>query len=208
VFNVRLQDLGFDLGDKMKKLALLLVLCGLLMGPVVAQDDDTKGQFYLGYIYNHMKPSEKIEEQGLYLNDSLNLNGFNAGGDIHLGGNSVTDSISLAFDLGGTFSNRDSHDDSRLDVYTGTVGPQFTSRKHKHLHPFVRALFGVSFLKSTFNSVKGDDLGLAFIGGGGLDIRAGKHFAWRMVSVDYVMLRHHSTRLDNFRVGTAIVFPF
>ena len=86
-------------------------------------------------------------------------------------------------------------------------GPQYKFNKNSKIQPFIRALFGVTHQKNRsgqfFNSVGGTNPGgtdqpfettrlednfTAFTagGGGGLDIKINKHFAIRVIQVDYL----------------------
>lgn len=189
----------------MKKLLLLLVVGTLSAVPAMAQFE-TRGEFFAGYAFDRMDVVDV--DLGPIRPGGFNLNGFNLQGGKTLGTNSVTDSISLVFDFGAYYSDIEPFEQTGLDIYTLTAGPQFTNRSHRYLHPFVRALFGVSHVRSEVSAVKGDDTGFAFIAGGGLDIRFKEHFALRLVQLDYLLMRHYSENLNNFRVVTGVVFPF
>ena len=93
-------------------------------------------------------------------------------------------------------------------VYTVTAGPQFTNRSHKVLQPFVRALFGVSYIDGDLGAGVKDDLGFAFIAGGGLDVKVSPGMALRIAQLDYLGMRHNSVLINNFRFGAGVSFLF
>jgi len=72
--------------------------------------------------------------------------------------------------------------------------------------PFGEALFGVGHV-STGNFLSTSDTSLATAVGGGLDYKVIRILALR-AEADYVQTRFFSTRQDNFRLSTGVVFRF
>lgn len=97
--------------------------------------------------------------------------------------------------------------------YTGLVGPEFSYRGNSRIRPFAHALFGFTKVKADdmdvsyssrrdwiYNGEASDweeytgtitgklegDTSFAMALGGGLDIKAGKHAAIRLIQVDYL----------------------
>jgi hypothetical protein len=196
----------------MKRILVALTLLFVFAVPAAAQNAETRGEFFAGYVFNRMDSGAFLEDLGLVLGEgrpgALNLNGLNLSVGVALGDNSVTDTVSLVFDFGGYFSDIGPSENTDLNIYTLAAGPQLTNRKHRYFHPFVRALFGISYVKGEVNDIDTDNTGFVFICGGGVDIRSGDHFAFRMVQLDYMLMRHVDTNVHNFRVATGVAFPF
>ena len=195
----------------MKRTILLLILLLLAAAPLSAQSKPAKGHFFAGYAFTRVDAEGKLDSEfNIPDMGNLNMNGFNVAFGVNVGNSSVTDDFSITFDIGGYFDRLDSidADNTYLRLWTLTVGPQFTSRRHEMLHPFVRALVGLSYLDTKLDGAKENDLGFAFIGGGGLDIQMGEVAAWRVLQVDYLLARHASENLSSFRFATGIAFNF
>ena len=86
-------------------------------------------------------------------------------------------------------------------AFTYLVGPRFTKR-YDRFEPFVHALFGGGHI----HGVGGTNDGWAGKFGGGLDIKAEKHVAFRVIQIDYFRYRSDRFRLNNatFTVGVKI----
>jgi hypothetical protein len=179
--------------------------------PILAQNFETKGEFFGGYVFNRLDSAAFLGDLGLSLGKqpgALNVNGFNVSVGKTLGDNTVTDTISLVVDFGGYYSDLEPFESTGLDIYTLTAGPQFTNRKHRYLHPFVRALFGISHVRAEIGDRDAEDTGFAFITGGGVDIRFSKHVAFRLAQLEFMLLRLGSENINSLRVATGIVIPF
>jgi hypothetical protein len=88
----------------------------------------------------------------------------------------------------------------RRSLVTYIVGPRFTKRSStSKVEPFVHALIGGGHL----TGFSGSTNGWAGKFGGGLDIKAGKHIAIRVIQIDYYRYHGHlpltqpKQRLDN-----------
>ena len=155
----------------MKRISIALLVSGLFvlcLSSLWAQPRREQGaEFFAGYALNRMDYGGFIEDANWYgSKDTVNFNGFDVTFDKYLVHTSATDTIGIAVDVGGYFGKpKVSVSGDNLRIYTATVGPQFTNRSHKYLQPFVRAMFGVSYIDGDFGAGIENDLGFAFIGG-------------------------------------------
>jgi len=94
----------------------------------------------------------------------------------------------------------------KRSAFTYLIGPRFTKRSEKNkLEPFVHALFGGA--SAGGGGETANAFAMAF--GGGLDVNAGNHLAWRMVQADWLLFRSGGeTDKKNVRVSTGLVFRF
>ena len=107
----------------------------------------------------------------------------------------------------GTFS-------SQRDQYFLLGGLQLRAGNEKRVRPFAQALFGVSLFRGFTSDIRAsgnvytfdDATSFAMALGGGLDLRAGKRIAVRLIQFDYTPTFFGSGRQDNFRISTGIVF--
>jgi hypothetical protein len=85
-------------------------------------------------------------------------------------------------------------------MYTYMVGPTLSARTER-VTPFVGGA-SAGGEGETANA-----FAMAF--GGGLDVNAGNHLAWRMVQADWLLFRSGGeTDKKNVRVSTGLVFRF
>lgn len=115
-----------------------------------------------------------------------------------------------------------------------TAGPRFTYRNHSRFTPFAQVLFGGAFSSASVPVIGSilppgvilpptgaivarlttSDSGFAMFAGGGLDIKMGKHFAFRPIGADYYLARVNSlltgntSNRNNFRYTAGINFLF
>jgi hypothetical protein len=171
-------------------------------GVSLRAQDDNCGEFFVGYAFNRM------DLQDVGINNSLggwNTNGVNVSIGGHLGQTAVTDSISIVGDIGAYYGQLY---DETVMIYTATAGPQFTNRRHRVLHPFVRALLGVSYIDGDLGGGLDDGAGFAFTLGGGFDAKLSKSVGLRMAQLDFVGMRHNSVMIKNFRFATGLAFTW
>ena len=188
----------------------LIIICCVFSLAVVGlsaqSKDDNCGEFFIGYALNRMDLQGALDDRGI--RNSLggwNSNGVNVQVGGHVGHTSVTDSISIMADVSAYYGKLYGE---RVMTYTATVGPQFTNRSHKVLHPFVRALFGVSHIDGDLGGGIKDSTGFAFILGGGFDAKLSKNFGLRLAQLDFVGMRHESVTIKNFRFATGLAFTW
>jgi opacity protein-like surface antigen len=87
-------------------------------------------------------------------------------------------------------------------AFSYVFGPKIAFRSSSRATPFVEALFGGARLSGGGSSTNGFAMAI----GGGLDVKAGNHFAIRIAQGDYVMTRFSGVRTNNFRFAAGIVF--
>jgi hypothetical protein len=81
-------------------------------------------------------------------------------------------------------------------------GPEVSLRRH--YSPFAHILIGGAHLsQGSCNSAS-----FATEIGGGVDLKVGRKFSWRIAEFDYLPTYFHHGRQDNFRLGTSLVFRF
>jgi opacity protein-like surface antigen len=85
-------------------------------------------------------------------------------------------------------------------------GPRLSTSIGK-FRPFVEALVGVGHVSASATGVSNSNTSLATALGGGLDYRIIHGIAWRFQG-DYLQTRFFSSRQDNARISTGIVFNF
>lgn len=187
-----------------------IIFCCVLSLTVVGVDaqskDDNCGEFFVGYALNRVNLQDALHDTGI--NNDLggwNSNGMNVSLGGHVGHTGVTDSISIVGDFGAYYGRLY---DERVMIYTATAGPQFTNRKHRVLHPFVRALFGVSYIDGDLGGGLKDGAGFAFILGGGFDAKLSKGVGLRIAQLDFVGMHHESVTIKNFRFATGLAFTW
>ena len=187
-----------------------IIFCSIVSLAIVSVNaqhyDDNCGEFFVGYAFNRVDLEDALNDSGV--NNSLggwNTNGVNVSVGGHIGHTGVTDSISIVGDFGAHYGQLWGE---RVMIYTAAAGPQFTNRKHKILHPFVRALFGVSYIDGDMGGGLKDDVGFAFILGGGFDAKLGKQVALRVAQLDFVGMRHNSVTVKSFRFATGLALTW
>ena len=182
------------------------VVCLVIVGVNAQSKDDNCGEFFVGYALNRVDLQDALHDAGI--NNQLggwNSNGVNVSVGGHIGHTGVTDSISIVGDFGAYYGKLYG---DRVLIYTATAGPQFTNRKHEFLHPFDRALFGVSHIDGDLGGGFKDETGFAFILGGGFDAKLGKNIGLRIVQLDFVGMRHNSVTIKNLRFATGLAFSW
>jgi hypothetical protein len=123
-----------------------------------------------------------------HVDPSFSANGWNA---------AVTGNITRWFGVKADFSGSYRGGEG---LYTYMVGPVVTLRT-KRVSPFVHALFGGASLAGNGS--------FASAVGGGLDLNASEHIAWRLVQADWLFLRRGGeTDRGGGRISTGIVFRF
>jgi hypothetical protein len=187
----------------MRRLSCVLAL-SLLFGFAAAAQE--KADVFLGYSYARQTFGSTIS--------SFNMNGgvaqiaaypwswFGLVGEFGAYTNSSIRSIG-SVPVGGT-------------EYTYMFGPRIAFR-HGPLQPYVQGLVGGDSLNAAMRNAVGTTTGNSFAMaiGGGVDLRASKHFAIRLGQVDYFLTRLNSPlpansafNQNNFRYSGGIVFRF
>jgi hypothetical protein len=120
----------------------------------------------------------------------------------------------------GTESGTVTNVQTKIDVYTYTVGPQFTMRIGR-VAPFAHLLAGIAHTNQSVSehapnvnfSVSDRSNGFAGIAGGGLDIETTRFLAIRIIQADYNYIRFDSFGVKGLhsnavRIGTGLVLRF
>lgn len=194
----------------------LLLLCALVaIFPVFAQaqDDDSRGEFFIGYSVLQADTTVSNEDVDLSSfnftnNDRIRYNGVNAAGtgyitrrfgitgdfSFHQKSQDFTLPSSTIIGTGGNFSVRD-------QVYTLLAGPQYKFKNSSRVEPFVRAMAGIAHSRTRLNSgnltlgnsaenfagqlFNDSTTDFALGIGGGLDVKVSDRIAIRAIQVDY-----------------------
>lgn len=181
---------------------IVTILCGV-SGAFAA--DAPRVEFFGGYSYFHLNGAdpEGVNAHGWNTSLAGNVNpwlGFVADFSGH------RDSLSFAEPVFGSFS-------SDRDINLFLFGPRFTLRKSERVQPFAHVLAGVARadIRTSLASLGpfGATLNaFASAAGGGLDVRAGDHFAIRALQADYVYTRFGDQGQNSVRLSFGVVFRF
>jgi len=172
-------------------LAVLIILPVVMPSRALAQEA-ARLDVFGGYSYRW------LDSQTFGYANRSNLNGWNA---------TVTGNITLKL---GAFLDVSGHYGNQMDVYTYTLGPQYTWRRDRSRF-FARGLFGKSQTRvnipqptrSYFESV-----GRAFGGGGGFDYDFSPRITIRVFQADYLRTDTFGATQSDVRVSTGLVFHF
>jgi len=179
-------------------------------------EDTPGGELFLGYSYLRLNTATG---QPVTVHENFD---FIPGAVGSLRGN-ITNHFGFTAEGGGYIL----HDVGKIDseVYTFLFGPHFRFPHHRFT-PFIHALVGGARLTTSvsssappgfksdavfFNPSPRHENQFAVDGGGGLDMKAGRHLAIRLFQVDYLYTRFHdfhNDRQDNLRASGGLVFRF
>jgi hypothetical protein len=189
----------------MQKIILITFAFMLLAGFASAQVP-TSGNIFVGYSFYSASPSSL----NLATGGRPNLNGWE--GSLE---GKVLPWVGIVADISGHYGSQsfqifppgpgpltETVSGHETDVM---FGPRLSFSVGK-FRPFGEAMFGVGHV-STGNYSSNSDTSLATALGGGLDYKILRIFALR-AEADYVQTRFFSTRQDNFRLSTGVVFRF
>jgi len=163
----------------MRQLIIVAISIAAFVVPALGQQETPSVEVFGGYQFSHFTPS-------------INANGWNT---------AVTGNVNRWFgitgDVSGSYKNGG-------HMYTYMVGPTLSARTER-VTPFVHALFG----GASAGGGEGSANAFAMAFGGGLDVNAGNHLAWRMVQADWLLFRSGGeTDKKNVRVSSGLVFRF
>lgn len=188
---------------------VLFLLVAFILAPASLKAQNYKTEIFGGYQYA----------------DFARLNSF-AGGEPNIKGNGFTLSGSRALikwfgvkaDFSGAFGT-DSHAASILNgpvhLFTYTFGPVISAKAANRIRPFAEFLVG-GYHQSSLPGLGNND-GLAILAGGGVDVRARRHLALRLLEIDWLETRVHTPSSGtppfpvgdkNFRLSTGLTFRF
>jgi hypothetical protein len=192
--------------------ALLLNCCAL--SPLRAQSADDapprRNEFFAGYSFNSADINtltvapERTGQHGLNLAYTRY----------------VTKRVGLTFDASAhlkrdNFNFNNLNFERKRDQYHFLGGVQFKSRHSaRRVAPFAHVLAGGALFRGFASSrtqagntfLIDDATSFALAVGGGLDVRAGRHFDIRLIQADYLPTFFGSTRQDNLRLSFGVVF--
>ena len=189
----------------MKTLGMFLALSMVVTLPLSAQDSFPRAEVFAGYSFLH----DGVTGQ--------NLNGWGAS----LSG-SLTKHLGATADFSGAYGSVPYQYVCTLPVPPGCpappqvlndyhflAGPRFTLRTPK-VTPFAEALFGIANLR---RQDLGSRTSFAMGFGGGVDIALKRHFAYRLIQVDYIPTKRPATGTgggwdSEVRIQTGLVLRF
>lgn len=198
------------------KVTTIFILVFVLVASAVAIGQESKAEVFGGWQFMSLDTKGIIDRQNV-------VKGWDA--DLAL---KLNKNVAIVGDFSGSYKDLGSVSDplfgtagAKLHVHNILFGPRFSVRAGR-VTPFAEVLVGVArtSVKATVSSVDASTTtnGLGFAVGGGLDINAGRHFAFRLAKFDYMMNRinFNSSTLDlsvnenlnHFRVATGIVLKF
>jgi hypothetical protein len=206
----------------MKKVAGILLLVAIFCLPALAQDKDgwktfktrpTKSRLELGggLLYRSFG---NIASTGASTGTQLNTLGWSSYADYRF-----LRWLSVAGDLSGSYHL--SSENGNTQIYTLMVGPQFYPFGHDHkITPFGHVLLGRGFYgydlesQGGFNHFSHWDNGLAWMAGGGLDMKFKKRWRIRLIEVDYEETKFGTAGTSgtssegNYRVSVGLIYRF
>jgi opacity protein-like surface antigen len=192
----------------MRNFLALTVFVGFLSLPLWAQDNP-KAEVFGGYQYLY-NGNSTINGQSVP-NSSQSFNGWEA---------SVTGYfhryLGIEGDFGGAY---DTVGAASTHVYTYTAGPVVSLNARGRVNPFVHALFGGVRVSASDSAVSISENGFAMLFGGGVDVKATKIVAVRLIQADWLYYHFGSNTIagvtvpsfsqsNNVRISTGIVFRF
>jgi hypothetical protein len=95
------------------------------------------------------------------------------------------------------------------NLVTYLFGPKFAYHGTGRITPFAQALFGGAHANESFIGITATENAFTMAVGGGIDIRATHHFAFRAVQAEYLMTKFtdgSNNRQNNARVSIGIVY--
>jgi Outer membrane protein beta-barrel domain len=207
----------------------LLICAALLSASVAAATDFPTMETFLGYNFARFNPNSGYAP-------SFNANG--GSGQFEYNFNRF---IGVAVDLGAVNNGRLNQTSVDTTVVDFVAGPRYTLRMHhSRFMPYAQVLVGGAYsttstaiavfpvvpVSGPFGNgvvvgtepitarVNASNTGFALLAGGGLDIKLGKHIAFRPVEASYYLTRipslltGNTTNRNNFRYAAGVNFMF
>jgi opacity protein-like surface antigen len=208
----------------MRKLLLLFAIILIAAPAGFAQSDYSDWEFFIGYAHERANNgADRLDAKGR----AINANGSTSPVDFRserIPFNGVTgevvanvhENIGLVANFAVTFANTDFADrlsgrrfHARVTRYTMLFGPRYNFRNSSPFLPFAHALFGAvrynaDFRDNDFTCPDTNATAFAMALGGGLDIRASKHFDIRAAQVDYLPVFFSHKREDGLRFSAGV----
>jgi hypothetical protein len=208
------------------KKSYLLICAALLSASVAAATDLPKMETFLGYDFARFDPNSPF------------VPSFNANGGSGQFVYNVRSGFGVAIDLGAT--NKGTLNQTKIDttIVDFVAGPRYTFHNHSRFMPYAQVLFGGAYATTSapISVIPADGVvtplgpivvptaisarltasntGFAMLAGGGLDIKLGKHVAFRPFEASYYLTRIPSllsgniTNRNNFRYSAGVNFLF
>lgn len=208
----------------MRKLLLLFAIVLVCAPAGFAQSDYSNWEFFIGYAHERANNgADRLDRRGVAVNpggttsrvdfasNRIPYNGVT--GEVVA---NVNSHLGLVANFSATFANTDFLDTlsgrsfhARVERYTLLGGPRYNWRNSSPFIPYAHALFGVTRYRAKFNNKDfscpdTSETAFAMALGGGLDIRAGKHFDVRAGQVDYLPVFFSHKREDGLRFSAGV----
>ncbi len=192
----------------MRTFLIVVLFIGVLALPLMAQDAP-KAEVFGGYQYLHI--GDITVNNQSQPNSSQGFNGWDA---------SVTGYfhkyLGVQGDFGGSYATIGG---VSTHIYTYTGGPVVALNAEGKVNPFVHALFGGIRLSGSESGVSISLNGFTMMFGGGVDVRANRAIAIRLIQADWLYYHFGSntiagievpsfTQSNNVRISTGVVFRF
>jgi outer membrane immunogenic protein len=187
----------------------LLLLAVSFTGTAVAraQQPDQPARYEFAAAYSYMHSNLPPGGCGCF---SLNGASFEIARSIGFG------SFALAGDIGVEHAGSVSSTGDSLTLSSYTGGIRYAPRLRRPVHPFGKVLVGVAHAGGSLAQAPNpaaSNAGAAFaaIVGGGFDLRAGSHFAIRLIEADYLVTTFDNAGNDhenNLRISAGVVLHF
>jgi opacity protein-like surface antigen len=209
------------------KKSYLLICAALLSASVAAATDLPKMETFLGYDFARFDPNSPF------------VPSFNANGGSGQFVYNVRSGFGVAIDLGAVTKGTLNQTPIDTTIVDFVAGPRYTFHNHSRFMPYVQALFGgvyattsapISVLPSAgpvfpllgaivaptaiTARLTAANTGFAMLIGGGLDIKLGKHVAFRPFEASYYrtrvpsLLTGEDSERNDFRYSAGVNFLF
>lgn len=191
-----------------KKSLLLAIFVAAFLSFTAMAQETPKAEIFGGYSYLRFRSEgEGLNGNGFNLSVAGNFN-KSVGLVAEVGRQSASESVNLR-DLFGDPSFPNTTVEAKANLVTYLFGPRFSARSDK-VTAFAHTLFGGArgSGEATAAGFSGSisDTGFALAAGGGLDVNAGKHVAFRIGQVDYLLTKVFDGTQHNFRYSVGLVF--
>ena len=179
---------------------LLLVAAVLALMPAAGRSQTTpKGELFGGYAFSRIEGS--------------NFHGWN----VSVAGN-LNSSLGIVAEASGGYNNENTSTvfgdtESRTSVHSFLVGPRVSDRNTRVFIPFAHLLLGYTRVNndvtvtsgSVSNNSSGGVNGFGLVAGGGLDIGGETALGYRLIQIDYQLIRGQNDKPQGVRVSTGLV---
>jgi opacity protein-like surface antigen len=159
---------------------------------VVAQENNSKADIFVGYQYTHVALGHDI--------NGFNLNGWNASVSGYF-----NKYLGISTDLSGGYG---SPFGVSTRTYTHLFGPIVRFPNSSKMIPFGHVLFGGAHLGADGFNLSGSDNSFSWAMGGGVDVKVSPRFAVRLAQADWLRTQFADSTQSNFRYSGGLVFKF